>query len=176
MKIARLGDFGNERPAVFVDGSHVVFVDHVIEDWSRKELELGALEKVQSLDLSSLEKFLAADFRIGAPISNPTKIVCIGLNYARHARETGVEPPREPVVFMKAPDTLVGPNDDILIPPGSTKTDYEVELAVVIGSRALYLKSPEESPKHILGFSISQEASHSLRSTRWGHKLSPATS
>jgi 2-keto-4-pentenoate hydratase/2-oxohepta-3-ene-1,7-dioic acid hydratase in catechol pathway len=91
-------------------------------------LELGALEKVQSLDLSSLEKFLAADFRIGALISNPTKIVCIGLNYARHARETGVEPPREPVVFMKAPDTLVGPNDDILIPPGSRKQIMKLNL------------------------------------------------
>jgi 2-keto-4-pentenoate hydratase/2-oxohepta-3-ene-1,7-dioic acid hydratase in catechol pathway len=86
-------------------------------------------------------------------------LICIGLNYARHAVESGMTPPPEPVVFMKAPDCLVGPNDDIAIPPNSTATDYEVELAIVIGKRALYLKSESEARDYILGYSMSQDVS-----------------
>ena len=87
------------------------------------------------------------------------KFLCIGRNYVEHAKELGNEVPEEPVIFMKAPDTVIGPNDDVVVPPNSTKTDYEVELCVVIGKNALYLKSPDDAPSHILGYTISQDVS-----------------
>ena len=159
MKIARFGAIGSERPAVMLNQSQAIYVDHLIKDWNRSELEAGALEKVKSADLSSQTPFDIAGLRIASPVARPTKLICIGLNYARHAAEAGMTPPPEPVVFMKAPDCLIGPNDEIAIPPNSTATDYEVELAIVIGKRALYLKSESEARSHILGYSISQDVS-----------------
>jgi 2-keto-4-pentenoate hydratase/2-oxohepta-3-ene-1,7-dioic acid hydratase in catechol pathway len=94
-----------------------------------------------------------------APLLRIGKIVCIGLNYRDHAEETGATPPPEPVIFMKAPDTVVGPNDEVLVPRASTKTDYEVELAVVIGRHASYLDSPEEALSHVAGYAISNDVS-----------------
>jgi len=159
MKIARFGQVGSERPAVMVSQTQAVYVDHLIKDWNRPELEAGALDKVKAADLSSQTPFDIAGLRIASPVARPTKLICIGLNYARHAAESGMTPPPEPVVFMKAPDCLTGPNDAIAIPPNSTATDYEVELAIVIGKRALYLKSESEARSHILGYSISQDVS-----------------
>ena len=159
MKIARFGNVGSERPAVMVNETQAVFVDHLIKDWNRPELEAGGYEKVKSADLSAQTPFDIAGLRIGSPVARPTKLICIGLNYARHAAESGMNPPPEPVVFMKAPDCLIGPNDEIAIPPSSTTTDYEVELAIVIGKRALYLKDESEARSHILGYSISQDVS-----------------
>ena len=142
-----------------ISDSKGVYVDSLIKDWNRDELEAGALKKVRAADLSALEPFDIAGLRIGSPVARPTKLICIGLNYARHAAESGMTPPPEPVVFMKAPDCLVVPNDDIIIPPNSTATDYEVELAIVIGKRALYLKSEAEARDYILGYSMSQDVS-----------------
>jgi 2,4-diketo-3-deoxy-L-fuconate hydrolase len=159
MKIARFGQLGSERPAVMVNQTQAVYVDHLIKDWNRDELIAGALEKVKGADISSLAPFDIAGLRIGSPVARPTKLICIGLNYARHAAESGMTPPPEPVVFMKAPDCLIGPNDEIAVPPNSTATDYEVELSIVIGKRALYLKSESEARSHILGYSISQDVS-----------------
>ena len=159
MKIARFGQLGSERPAVMVSQTQAVYVDHLIKDWNRDELVAGALEKVKGADISSLAPFDIAGLRIGSPVARPTKLICIGLNYARHAAESGMTPPPEPVVFMKAPDCLIGPNDEIAVPPNSTATDYEVELSIVIGKRALYLKSESEARSHILGYSISQDVS-----------------
>ena len=159
MKIARLGEFGKEKPAVIVSDSEAVFVDDVISDWNRTELENGALDKVKNLDLASRSKVKFADYRLGSPVARPTKAICIGLNYTQHAHETGAAIPQEPIVFMKAPDTVIGGNDTIIVPPNSAKTDYEVEICVVIGKRALYLKSPEEARDYILGFTISQDVS-----------------
>ena len=159
MKIARFGHIGSERPAIMVNQTQAVYVDHLIKDWNRDELVAGALDKVKSADLSSLAPFDIAGLRIGSPVARPTKLICIGLNYARHAAESGMTPPPEPVVFMKAPDCLIGPNDEIAVPPNSTATDYEVELSIVIGKRALYLKSESEARSHILGYSVSQDVS-----------------
>jgi len=159
MKIARFGQIGSERPAVMVNQTQAVYVDHLIKDWNRDELMAGALEKVKSADISNLAPFDIAGLRVGSPVARPTKLICIGLNYARHAVESGMTPPPEPVVFMKAPDCLIGPNDEIAVPPNSTATDYEVELSIVIGKRALYLKSESEARSHILGYSISQDVS-----------------
>jgi 2-keto-4-pentenoate hydratase/2-oxohepta-3-ene-1,7-dioic acid hydratase in catechol pathway len=136
-----------------------VFVDDVIADWNRVELENGALEKVTKLDLSARPKVKISDYRLGSPVARPTKAICIGLNYKQHAIETGATPPVEPIVFMKAPDTVIGGNDDVIIPPNSVKTDYEVEICVVIKKRALYLKSPEEAADYILGYTVSQDVS-----------------
>ena len=159
MRIARFGKFGSERPAVMISDSQAVYVDHLIKDWNRDELEAGAYAKVQAADLTSLTPVDIAGLRIGSPVARPTKLICIGLNYAKHAAESGMTPPPEPVVFMKAPDCLIGPNDEIAIPPNSTATDYEVELAIVIGKRALYLKSEAEARDYILGYSMSQDVS-----------------
>ncbi len=159
MRIARLGAFESEKPAVIVSDTEAVFVDDVIQDWNRIELENGALEKIKALDLSARPKVNIADYRIGSPVARPTKAICVGLNYLQHAKETGATPPEEPIIFMKAPDTVVGGFDDIIVPPGSLKTDYEVEICVVIGKNALYLKSPEDAPNYILGYTISQDVS-----------------
>ncbi len=158
MRIARIGEVGKEKPAV-VSGDEYILVDSLISDWSRATLEAGAMEKVASADLSSLPRIAKGSTRIGSSINRPSKVICVGLNYLAHIAETNSETPKEPVIFMKAPDTVVGPNDDIVIPPNSTSTDYEVELAIVIGKRALYLKSPEDAAKHILGYTISQDVS-----------------
>ena len=159
MRIARFGKFGSERPAVMINDTQAVYVDHLIKDWNRDELDAGGYEKVKAADLSSQTPFDIAGLRVGSPVARPTKLICIGLNYAKHAAESGMTPPPEPVVFMKAPDCLIGPNDEIAIPPNSTATDYEVELAIVIGKRALYLKSEEEARDYILGYSMSQDVS-----------------
>ena len=158
MKIARLGEKGKERPVV-VENDLAYFVDSIIDDWSRESLENGAAAKVSLADFSKLEKVEIGTQRLGAPLTRPTKLICVGLNYVKHIAETNAQTPAEPIIFMKAPDSFIGPNDDVIIPPGSTATDYEVELAVVIGKRALYLKSPDEASKHILGYSISQDIS-----------------
>ena len=159
MRIARLGQIYKEKPAIVVSDTEAVFVDDLISDVNRVELENGALEKLAKADLSNRPKVKIADYRIGSPVARPTKVICVGLNYAKHAIESGMTPPAEPVIFMKAPDTVIGPNDEIVVPPNSLKTDYEVELCVVIGKNALYLKSPEEAADHILGYTISQDVS-----------------
>jgi 2-keto-4-pentenoate hydratase/2-oxohepta-3-ene-1,7-dioic acid hydratase in catechol pathway len=165
MKLARLGSIGNERAALIVSDSEAVFVDDVVGDWSRSSLESGVMEKIAALDISNRPRVAIADYRLGAPVTRPTKVICVGLNYAQHAIESGATPPPEPIIFMKAPDTVVG------VPPGSTKTDYEVEICVVIGKSALYLESPAQAREHILGYTISQDVSERYwqleRSGQW---------
>ena len=159
MKIARLGKFGSEKPAIVISDTEAVFVDDVVADFNRETLSSGAIEKLKKLDLSSRPKVKISDYRLGSPVARPTKAICVGLNYAKHAKESGAEPPKEPVIFMKAPDTVIGGFDDIVIPPNSVKTDYEVEICVVIGKDALYLESPAKAKEHILGYTISQDVS-----------------
>jgi 2-keto-4-pentenoate hydratase/2-oxohepta-3-ene-1,7-dioic acid hydratase in catechol pathway len=159
MKLARLGKFGSEKPAIVISDTEAVFVDDVVSDFNRETISNGAIEKLRKLDLSSRPKVKIADYRLGSPVARPTKAICVGLNYAKHAKESGAEPPKEPVIFMKAPDTVIGGFDDIVIPPNSVKTDYEVEICVVIGKDALYLDSPAKAKDHILGYTISQDVS-----------------
>jgi 2-keto-4-pentenoate hydratase/2-oxohepta-3-ene-1,7-dioic acid hydratase in catechol pathway len=158
MKIARIGERGSERPAV-IDGDEAIFVDTLIKDWDRDSLEAGGYLRVANADLNSLPRTPLAGLRYGAVINKPTKIICVGLNYLGHIKEAGMEAPAEPVIFMKAPDSITGPNDQIVIPPNSQATDYEVELAIVIGKTALYLDSPDNSSEYILGYTISQDVS-----------------
>ena len=159
MRIARLGEIHQEKPAIIGNDSESVFVDDIITDWNRTELENGALDKIRALNISDRPRVKISDFRIGSPVARPTKVICIGLNYAQHAIETGATPPPEPVVFMKAPDTVIGGFDEIIIPPNSHATDYEVEICAVIGKSALYLESEEEAQRHILGYTVSQDVS-----------------
>ena len=159
MKLARLGNFGFEKPAIIISDTEAVFVDDVVADFNRETLSNGAIEKLKKLDLTTRPKVKIADYRLGSPVARPTKAICVGLNYAKHAKESGAEPPKEPVIFMKAPDTVVGGFDDIVVPPNSVKTDYEVEICVVIGKDALYLESPAKAKEHILGYTISQDVS-----------------
>jgi len=158
MKIARIGERGSERPAV-IDGDNAIFVDTIVKDWDRDSLEAGGYQRVANADLNSLPRTPLAGLRYGAVINKPTKIICVGLNYLAHIKEAGFDTPVEPVIFMKAPDSITGPNDQVVIPPNSQATDYEVELAIVIGKSALYLKSPDDSAEHILGYTISQDVS-----------------
>lgn len=159
MKFGRIGALGSEKPVVFHDDQTAIDVSSLVSDWSRESLESGALEKVQAADLNGLPTVELAGVRLGSPLARPTKVVCIGLNYHKHAAETGAKSPTEPVIFMKAPDCVVGPMDDIEIPPGSTQTDYEVELAIVIGKRLRYSTSEEHAMQAVAGYTISQDVS-----------------
>ncbi len=123
-------------------------------------LASGGVARVrQALERDELPVVDPEGLRIGAPLARPGKIVCIGLNFSDHAAESGAEVPAEPVVFMKAADTMVGPYDEVLVPRGSVKTDWEVELAVVIGKRARYLGSREEALDAVAGYAISNDVS-----------------
>lgn len=159
MKIARIGDKGAERLAVMTTETDAVFIDDVVSNLSRETFGEGALDKIAQLDIASRESVNVAGQRFGPPVERPTKIICVGLNYREHAIESGADIPAEPVLFMKSPDTLQGPQDDILIPPGSTHTDYEVELAIVIGKKASYLSSTADAAAIIAGYTISQDVS-----------------
>jgi 2-keto-4-pentenoate hydratase/2-oxohepta-3-ene-1,7-dioic acid hydratase in catechol pathway len=159
MKFMSLGESGRERPAVLRSNGMAVFVDDLYPELNRETLSDGALETLMAADLSARDEVDPNDYRIGAPIGRPTKIVCIGLNYREHAIESGAAIPTEPVVFMKAPDTMQGPYDDIRIPPGSSATDYEVELAIIIGKRCAYLADHRAAEQVIAGYAISQDVS-----------------
>ncbi len=160
MDFARLGAPGSEVPVLQVDGvSYDLRL--LTADIDGAFLASGGLARAQAACVAGSLPVLAnaGSLRVGAPVARPTKIVCIGLNYRDHAEETHADIPAEPVVFMKDPSTLVGPNDDVLVPRLSVKTDWEVELAVVIGSTARYLASPEDAPAHIAGFALSHDVS-----------------
>ncbi|MGH3320063.1 MAG: fumarylacetoacetate hydrolase family protein [Streptosporangiaceae bacterium] len=161
MKLVRIGEVGRERPAVAIDdGQRYLDVSALVSDYDPAFFAGGGLERLaaglRDTDLPSVE---GGSVRVGAPVAHPDKIICIGLNYADHARESGQTPPSEPVVFMKAPNTLAGPYDDVLIPPGSTKTDYEVELAVVIGTRARYLSDERRAADCVAGYAVANDLS-----------------
>lgn len=157
MRLLRIGEPGAERPAVLDRDGVARDLTGLVDDYGPAFFASGGGSLVaRALDRAGLPQ---VDGRIGAPIARPGKVVCIGLNYLDHAAETGQSAPDRPVVFMKDPYTVVGPYDDVLIPRGSTKTDWEVELGVVIGRRARYLDSPADSGSRIAGYAISNDVS-----------------
>lgn len=160
MRLGRMGPLGSEIP-VLHDRGEVFDLRSLTDDIDGGFFARGGLALVREAHgIGALATLPGADaLRIGAPISRPNKIVCIGLNYRDHAAETDAEPPAEPIVFMKDPMTLVGPFDDVRIPRGSTKTDWEVELGVVIGSEARYVGSPEQAIRHVAGYAVSHDVS-----------------
>lgn len=159
MKLARIGPAGTERLAIMVGDQQAVFVDDTVAEISRETLTRGALATLQEVDISSRPVVDVNGQRFGSPIARPTKVICIGLNYRAHAIESKAPIPTEPVIFMKSPDCVQGPNDSILIPPGSGATDYEVELAIVIGRQATYLADHAAAKAAIAGYAISQDVS-----------------
>ncbi len=159
MRFMRLGDTGAEIPAVG-DGTTTWDLRPLTGDIDGAFLASDGLARAEAAaSAGELPELDASGLRIGAPIARPQAVICIGMNYAAHARESGSEPPTDIVVFYKHPNTVVGPEDDILLPPGSTTTDWEVELAAVIGKRARYLDSPEQALEHIAGFAVANDVS-----------------
>ncbi|WP_157425857.1 fumarylacetoacetate hydrolase family protein [Agromyces salentinus] len=157
--LARLGDAGHEVPVVRV-GARTLDARSLTADFDGAFFAADGVARIAAA-LDSLPDLDgdATGLRVGAPIAAPGKVVCIGLNYRDHAEETGAALPAEPVVFMKDPSTVVGPFDDVLIPRNSTKTDWEVELGVVIGTTARYLASPDEALAHVAGYAVSHDVS-----------------
>ena len=160
MRFARLGNVGTEIPVV-LDGDVALDLRSVTNDVDGAFLASDGLARTRAaLDAGSLPQLPdAGSLRVGAPIARPSAVYCIGMNYAAHAAESGSEPPTRLVMFMKSPNTVVGPYDDVAIPHGSTKTDWEVELGVVIGRRASYLASPAEARGHIAGYVVANDLS-----------------
>ncbi|MER7479507.1 fumarylacetoacetate hydrolase family protein [Streptomyces sp. NPDC126510] len=161
MKLLRVGTAGAERPALLDAEGTLRDLSGVVADIDGALLaDEEALGRVRAAaDAGDLPVLDATGLRVGPPLGRIGKIVCIGLNYHDHARETGAEPPAEPVVFMKAPDTVVGPYDTVLVPRRALKTDWEVELAVVIGRTARYLQSVEEALGHVAGYAVAHDVS-----------------
>lgn len=157
MRLLRIGEPGAERPAVLDGDGLARDLTGLVDDYGPAFFAGSGISLVaRALSQGGLPQ---VDGRIGPPVARPGKVVCIGLNYLDHAAETGQAAPARPVVFMKDPYTVVGPYDDVLIPRGSTKTDWEVELGVVIGRRARYLDSPADSGSFIAGYAISNDVS-----------------
>ena len=162
MKLLRVGPPGQEHPAVLLADGTVLDAGAVTADYDSAFFARSGLDELRAAvegGAGRLGVLDAGGSRIGPPVARPPKVVCIGLNYADHARESGSPLPAEPTVFMKAPYTVVGPDDDVLVPRGSTKTDYEVELGVVIGRTARYLDSPADSLGHVAGYCVSNDVS-----------------
>ncbi|WP_428934663.1 fumarylacetoacetate hydrolase family protein [Streptomyces sp. ACT015] len=161
MKLLRVGTAGAERPALLDADGVLRDLSCVVADIDGTLLaDDAALARVRAAaDAGELPALEAAGVRIGPPLGRIGKVVCIGLNYHDHARETGAEPPAEPVVFLKAADTVIGPNDTVLVPRGSVKTDWEVELAVVIGRTARYLDSAADALAHVAGYAVAHDVS-----------------
>ncbi len=159
MRLLRVGLRGLERPALLDDSGRLLDLSGVLDDITGATLAPAELARIRSAVASETLPVVDPGLRIGAPLARPGKIVCIGLNYRDHAAEIEASLPTEPVLFLKAPDTVVGPNDDVLIPRKSVKTDWEVELAVVIGEKARYLASDAEAMACIGGYAVVNDVS-----------------
>ena len=157
MKLLRCGSLNKEKPAVLDKNGKIRDISSHIKDLNPKNISFTNLEKLKNINLESLPEIPSSE-RIGSCIVNPGKFVAIGLNYSDHAAETGAKIPTEPIVFMKATSCIVGPNDNIVIPKNSKKTDWEVEIAFVVGKEAKYIKE-EEAQDHIFGYCLVNDVS-----------------
>lgn len=181
MQLMRLGPLGAERPAVRLDETTYVDVSDTFDDFD-EAFFAGGMQPLRDLvdaRTAAGDVRTFADERIGSPIARPHQILCIGLNYSDHAAETGQAVPDEPILFTKSPNTIVGPYDDVRIPRGATKTDWEVELGIVIGRRTSYLDSAYEARDAIAGFvlvnDVSERAFQMERSGQWSKGKSAET-
>ena len=181
MYLMRIGPSGSERAAVRVDDSRFVDVSDVVTDFDGSFFAAGTAS-LQGVVADRIAAGQARPFggeRIGAPIARPHQILCIGLNYSDHAAETGQDVPAEPILFTKSPNTLIGPDDDVRIPRNSTKTDWEVELGIVIGARASSLEDADAARAAIAGFvlcnDVSERAFQMERGGQWSKGKSAET-
>jgi 2,4-diketo-3-deoxy-L-fuconate hydrolase len=159
MKLIRWGKNGHEKTGVIIDGIKYD-TSGFGEDHNERFFETDGIKRLQTFVNQNTGKLakIADDERLGSPVARPSKILCIGLNYADHAKETGVATPTEPVIFMKSTTALAGPNDDVIIPKNSVKTDWEVELAVVIGKRASYVDEAD-ALNYVAGYVLHNDVS-----------------
>ncbi|WP_228852905.1 fumarylacetoacetate hydrolase family protein [Aegicerativicinus sediminis] len=161
MKLIRFGEAGKEKPGLELENGKRIDVSEFIKDYDETFFQYGGLNDLKMrLNTSEFNECpeVSADMRLGPPLARPSKLVCVGLNYASHAAETGMEVPAEPVLFFKATSSIVGPNDDVIIPLNSKKTDWEVELAVVIEKKASYI-SKEEAMDYVAGYVLHNDYS-----------------
>lgn len=168
MKLLRYGPAGAEKPALVAKDASIRDLSGVIADFNGDALSNAGLARLAAIDPATLPEVSVE--RIGSCVPRPGKFICVGLNYADHAKETGKAPPDEPILFMKATSAVVGPNDDVEIPRGSQKADWEVELGVVIGTRAKYV-SKADALNHVAGYcvvnDVSERAFQSERGGQW---------
>lgn len=159
MKLLRFGEPGKEKPGI-LDGDHIIDVSSYGKDFGEQFFEDDGLKKFQAWYEKNKANLNAVDknVRIGAPFTRPSKIICVGLNYSKHALESKMPLPVEPIIFFKSTTALVGPNDDLIIPKGSIKTDWEVELAFVIGKKASYVEE-KDAHDYIAGFCLHNDYS-----------------
>lgn len=157
MKLLRFGDAGAEKPGLLDSDGNIRDLSGVVPDLAGASLHPDSLAKIAAVDPSSLP-VVEGNPRLGPPIAGTGKFICIGLNYADHAEESGMAVPTEPVIFMKATSAIVGPNDPIVVPRGSQKTDWEVELAVIIGKPAKHV-SEDEALDYVAGYAVTNDVS-----------------
>ncbi len=169
MKLIRYGAIGEERPGLLDAAGLIRDLSDEVADIDGRTLSPGELQRLRAIDTAKLP-MVRQPVRLGAPVARPGKLVCIGLNYADHAAEAGLKVPSEPVIFMKATTSICGPNDAIEIPRGAEKTDWEVELGVVIGTRAKYVEEAR-ALEHVAGYlavnDVSERAYQSERQGQW---------
>ncbi len=172
MKLIRFGEVNKEKPGVQLANGTKIDVSGFGSDYDEAFFGNGGIEKLKNWlknNESSCPE-IADSERLGAPLTRPSKIVCVGLNYAQHAEEAGMEVPKEPVLFFKATSAIIGPNDDIMLPKNSTKSDWEVELSIVIGKKASYVEKADVFD-HIAGYvlhnDVSERAFQLERSGQW---------
>ncbi|MET0520875.1 MAG: fumarylacetoacetate hydrolase family protein [Jiangellaceae bacterium] len=182
MYLMRIGAPGAEKPIARIDDQTYVDLADQVNDFDEGFFGGGGLERIRTTVVERAAAGLVSTFageRIGAPIARPHQILCIGLNYRDHAAETGQVEPDEPILFTKSPNTLIGPNDDVRIPRGSTKPDWEVELGIVIGRRTSYLDSVDEAKDAIAGFvtvnDVSERSFQMERNGQWSKGKSAET-
>lgn len=169
MKLLRYGEMGQERPALLDANGQIRDLSGAVDDIAEDTLTPEGLARLEEIDPETLP-LVEGEPRIGACVGHVGKLICVGLNYADHAAEAGMDLPPEPILFMKATSSICGPNDDIRIPRGSEKTDWEVELGIVIGKEARYLE-PEDAMDHVAGYcvvnDISERAFQIERAGQW---------
>ena len=172
MKLIRFGYLKSEKPGVLTQDGNRFDISNFLSDYDENFFESDGIEKLQEWFLKNKNSCpkVESSVRWGSPLSRPSKIVCVGLNYAKHANESGMEAPKEPVLFFKSSSAIVGPYDPIIIPKGSEKTDWEVELAVVIGKEASHI-SESEALDHVAGYVLHNDVSERTfqleRSGQW---------
>jgi 2-keto-4-pentenoate hydratase/2-oxohepta-3-ene-1,7-dioic acid hydratase in catechol pathway len=157
MKLIRFGEAGKEKPGVII-GEKRFDVSTFVKDYDEEFFENEGIQNLEKIVAENPLREMDSKTRLGAPVCKPSKIICIGLNYAKHAQETNATPPKEPILFFKATTSVCGPNDNVIIPKNSVKTDWEVELAVVIGKRASYIDE-EEAMDYVAGYCLHNDVS-----------------